>query len=78
MSRVEKFGKSRQKHSQHEQAPGQTAASTDSMTDHALPPRSKKHPSSSQKLSKWYYNLLFVLFVCLVAGLFWYGINYTE
>ncbi|GKU79574.1 hypothetical protein [Paenibacillus sp. L3-i20] len=43
-----------------------------------LPPRHKKHPSSVNKVNKWYYNVLFILFVCLVAFLFWYGKKFST
>lgn len=43
-----------------------------------LPPRSKKFPSSSQILNKWYYHLLFLLFIGLVAFLFWYGMTFSS
>ncbi|WP_139230827.1 hypothetical protein [Paenibacillus catalpae] len=76
MSRVEKFGSSRGRR-QHEQAAVQPGNATDTNAE-ALPPRRKVHPSSVQKVTKWYYNLLFLLFVCLVAGLFWYGLRFTE
>lgn len=78
MSRVEKFGKSRKK-TQHDGGEITSVRTNASISNHqALPPRSRKHPSASQKLTRLYYNLLFVLFVCLVAGLFWYGINFSE
>lgn len=76
MSRVEKFGSSRGKR-QHVQAAVQPGNATDTNAE-ALPPRRKVHPSSVQKVTKWYYNLLFLLFVCLVAGLFYYGLRFTE
>jgi hypothetical protein len=43
-----------------------------------LPPRRKKYPSSLHNLNKWYYNLLFVLFLGLVAFLFWYGNKFSS
>lgn len=43
-----------------------------------LPPRRKKFPSSIHKLYKWYYNLLFLLFVALVVFLFWYGNEFSR
>ncbi len=43
-----------------------------------LPSRRKKFPSSINKVNKWYYNLLFVLFLALVAFLFWYGHNFSS
>ncbi|OUS77402.1 hypothetical protein B1748_06255 [Paenibacillus sp. MY03] len=43
-----------------------------------LPPRRKKFPSSLHKLNKWYYNLLFVLFLGLVIFLFWYGNKFSS
>ncbi|MEK3881486.1 hypothetical protein [Paenibacillus sp. PL2-23] len=43
-----------------------------------LPPRRKKFPSSLRNLNKWYYNFLFVLFLCLVGFLFWYGNTFSP
>lgn len=43
-----------------------------------LPPRRKKFPSSIHKLNKWYYNILFILFVSLVVFLFWYGNKFSS
>ena len=43
-----------------------------------LPPRTKKYPSSKAKLTKVYYNVVFVLFVALVVFLLWYGNNYHS
>jgi hypothetical protein len=77
MSRKERFGSRRE---------GLQPAKSKSSYDEAearsdggaLPPRRKKFPSSSQKVTKWYYNLLFFLFLCLVAGLFWYGLKFSD
>jgi hypothetical protein len=55
---------------QDEQAAGEDQAK--------LPPRRKKYPSSINKLYKWYFNLLFLLFVALVVFLFWYGNKFTQ
>ncbi|MDQ6418266.1 hypothetical protein RB620_02330 [Paenibacillus sp. LHD-117] len=43
-----------------------------------LPPRRKKFPSSIHNVYKWYYNLLFILFLGLVAFLFWYGNKFSS
>ncbi|CAM4502589.1 hypothetical protein FHS16_004503 [Paenibacillus endophyticus] len=77
MSRKEKFGNSRGNR-QQDKAANSPSIGTDSNEGEALPPRRKKHPSSNYKVTKWYYNLLFVLFVSLVAGLFWYGTKFTD
>ncbi|MGO4544246.1 hypothetical protein AB4Z29_05575 [Paenibacillus sp. 2TAB23] len=77
MSRKEKFGNSRGNR-QQDKAANSLSIGTDSNEGEALPPRRKKHPSSNYKVTKWYYNLLFVLFVSLVAGLFWYGTKFTD
>jgi hypothetical protein len=77
MSRKEKFGSSRVAR-QHEMTAEPSIIGTDSNEGEALPPRRKKHPSSVNKVTKWYYNLLFFLFVCLVGGLFWYGLKFSE
>jgi hypothetical protein len=77
MSRKEKFGSSRGTR-QHEMTAVPSSIGTDSNEGEALPPRRRKHPSSVYKVTKWYYNLLFLLFVCLVGGLFWYGLKFSE
>lgn len=43
-----------------------------------LPSRRQKFPSSIHKIYKWYFNLLFVLFIGLVVFLFWYGNKFTQ
>ncbi|MFF2090144.1 hypothetical protein [Paenibacillus sp. NPDC058174] len=77
MSRVEKFGRSRRRQ-QHEKAAAPPRNDTVTNAEAQLPPRRKKFPSQAPKITKWYYNVLFLLFVSLVAGLFWYGIKYTQ
>ncbi|CAM3968677.1 hypothetical protein L1N85_03905 [Paenibacillus alkaliterrae] len=77
MSRKEKFRSSRAS-IQQEKTAMPFNAGTDPSVDEALPPRRQKFPSSNQKVTKWYYNFLFLLFVCLVGGLFWYGLKFSE
>jgi hypothetical protein len=77
MSRKERFGNSRAARQQDETA-APSNIGTNSNEGEALPPRRKRHPSSNYKVAKWYYNLLFVLFVSLVGGLFWYGLKFTD
>ncbi|MUT65513.1 hypothetical protein [Paenibacillus sp. NEAU-GSW1] len=77
MSRVQKFGESRRRR-QHEQAASPPGIDNASNAEAQLPPRRKKFPSNAQKVTKWYYNVLFILFVVLVAGLFWYGFKYGN
>lgn len=77
MSRKEKFGSSRAAR-QHERTAEPSGSGTDSIEGETLPPRRKKHPSSISKVTKWYYNLLFLLFVSLVGGLFWYGLKFSD
>ncbi|MHA6483858.1 hypothetical protein ACX1C1_18365 [Paenibacillus sp. strain BS8-2] len=43
-----------------------------------LPPRRKKYPSSLHNMNKWYYNMLFILFLGLVVFLFWYGNKFSS
>ncbi|MBJ6363491.1 hypothetical protein ACFOQM_19905 [Paenibacillus sp. GCM10012307] len=43
-----------------------------------LPSRKNKHVSTKRQLTKLYYNLLIVLFVCLVVGLVLYGRSAYE
>ena len=74
MSRKEKFSRSARKmHSTLD-----TVTNDENDGSAKLPPRSKRFPSSKHKITKWYYNFLFFLFVCLVVFLFWYGIRYSE
>lgn len=76
MSRVKKYG-SRGKH-HLDKAAEPTSIETDTNAEKLLPPRRNKFPSSAHKVAKWYYNVLFILFVSLVAGLFWYGTRFTD
>lgn len=57
-----------------------TAKTASSQDDEPLnlPPRRKKFPSSLHKVNKWYYNFLFILFLCLVGFLFWYGNKFSP
>jgi len=76
MSRKEKFSRTARNHRQQETDDRIYLDSEDEETK--LPARSKKHPSSKNKLSRLYYNLLFILFVALVVFLFWYGNKYYS
>jgi hypothetical protein len=76
MSRKERFSRTAAK--QHKKAAVPPMQGTGAIDSEKLPPRSKKFPSSIHKVTKWYYNLLFLLFVCLVGGLFWYGLKFSE
>ena len=38
-----------------------------------LPSRRVKHPSNKYQTVKWFYNTLIVLFLLLMAALFWFG-----
>lgn len=77
MSRKERFVRSRAAR-QREKTVEPYSIGTSSNAFEALPPRRKKFPSSVHKVTKWYYNLLFFLFVCLVGGLFWYGMKFSD
>ncbi|MCR8842998.1 hypothetical protein NQ117_04835 [Paenibacillus sp. SC116] len=46
--------------------------------DRTLPPRSALYPSSSGRLSKWFYNILFFLFVALLVALLIWGRQIVE
>ncbi|MBD8497657.1 hypothetical protein [Paenibacillus arenosi] len=46
--------------------------------DRTLPPRSALYPSSSGRLSKWFYNILFILFVVLLVALLIWGRQIVE
>ncbi len=75
MTRKEKYSRSSRTRSQQKNE--RQILAEDGMQDvDNLPPRRKKFPSSKYKVTKWYYNFLFVLFVALVVGLFWYGNTY--
>lgn len=75
MSRKEKFSRAN-KYKQHvTDIPIHNDAEDQGNT---LPPRAKKYPSSKAKLTKIYYNVVFVLFVALVVFLLWYGYNYHS
>jgi hypothetical protein len=77
MSRKERFGSSRAAR-QRKKTVEPATIGTSSNDFEELPPRRKKFPSSVHKVTKWYYNLLFFLFVCLVGGLFWYGLKFSD
>lgn len=76
MSRKEKFSRQARRKKQHET--GEPIHNEHGEQQSALPPRTKKHPSSKAKLTKLYYNVVFVLFVALVVFLLWYGNNYYS
>lgn len=79
MSRSRRSGSSSIQEEHHLERTAEPSPSGLESTDvTALPPRRKKYPSSAQKVTKWYYNLIVVLFLGLVAALFYYGIKYTE
>lgn len=76
MSRKEKFSRTGRDKKQHE---ADDHIYLDSDTEQLeLPARSKKYPSSKHKLTRLYYNILFLMFVALVIFLFWYGKKYTS
>lgn len=77
MSRKEKFSRSARKSKRH-MADIQSEMERDQEQPEALPSRRKKFPSSKHKMTRIYYNLLFLLFVGLVVFLFWYGNEYTS
>ncbi|MVP00074.1 MULTISPECIES: hypothetical protein [Paenibacillus] len=45
---------------------------------HYLPPRSSVHPSEQTKVTRTFYQILLLLFLLLVVGLGWWGIEYTS
>lgn len=78
MSRKEKFSRSaRGKVNQHVTEASNIYESETEISVSNLPSRRKTHPSSKVKLTKIYYNILFILFVALVVFLFWYGNKYS-
>jgi len=76
MSRLEKFGRSKQA-GQSLKAKAAQASGAGKDKEPKLPPRRKKYPSSAQTVTKWFYNLLIVIFLGLVVFLFWYGIKFS-
>ncbi|MCR8660326.1 hypothetical protein [Paenibacillus endoradicis] len=76
MSRKEKFSRAARSYRQQEADDRIYLDRENEETE--LPARSKKHPSSKNKLSRLYYNVLFILFVALVIFLFWYGNKYYS
>lgn len=73
MSRKQKF--SRANRAKHHET-GRAIHNFEDTEENSLPPRSKKYPSSKGKLTRIYYNVVFVLFVALVLFLLWYGSSY--
>ena len=43
-----------------------------------LPPRKMLFPSNRKKLTQWFYNTLFTIFVLLVVGLLVWGIRLND
>lgn len=79
MSRKQRFSRSpASQRRKDENTPTPMPAGTEPDEIHELPPRRKKFPSSIHKITKWYYNLIFFLFVCLVVFLFWYGNKFSP
>lgn len=79
MSRKQKFSRSSAVRKQARAAePEPSVIEDDSIDVQKLPPRRVKFPSSIHKVTKWYYNLLFILFVGLVVALFWYGNKFSR
>lgn len=78
MSRKEKFSRASRRYVQQQDGADvrERLGDGDAAGPDALPPRRKKFPSSRHKIARWYYNLLFVLFVGLIAFLFWFGNTY--
>ncbi|MFC4777530.1 hypothetical protein ACFO9Q_12100 [Paenibacillus sp. GCM10023252] len=77
MSRVEKFGGARGREVRQSTIPKEASEPAAQMEqdngEETLPPRRVKHSTQLNRLTKWYYNFLFIAFVSLVAALFWYG-----
>lgn len=78
MSRKLRHGRSTGKRQSEPYVDMTNTASSEDEAPLKLPPRRKKFPSSINKVNKWYYNILFVLFVILVVFLFWYGNTYSP
>lgn len=76
MSRKEKF--SRRARGRKHQETGEPIHNEQQSDELKLPPRTKKYPSSKAKLTRIYYNIVFILFVALVIFLLWYGNNYYS
>lgn len=48
-------------------------AAQQGLSEIGMPPRAVVHPPKASQLSRWFYLTLVILFVLLVAGLFWWG-----
>lgn len=66
MSRIEKFGRKRQK-------PGASASQESGRNNKSLPPRSRKHPSLRPRLFRLLMQTLVFLFIVLSGCLFLWG-----
>lgn len=73
MSRVEKYSRHKSKLQETD-----IQVNHETIKTEELPPRTKKHISTKQKMSRIYYNLIFIFFIILVAALFMYGYRYTN
>lgn len=78
MSRKLRHGRSGGRRQSEQPIDMTNTASSEDEAPLKLPPRRKKFPSSINKVNKWYYNILFVLFLILVVFLFWYGNTYSP
>lgn len=78
MSRKERHGRASGRRKGHNPDTDVSHSLGETGEETKLPPRRKKYPSSLHNLNKWYYNLLFILFLGLVAFLFWYGNKFSS
>lgn len=53
------------------------AAASSGIPETGMPPRSSVHPAAGRNMSRWFYRVLVVLFVALVAYLLWWGNRHT-
>lgn len=78
MSRVNKFGKrNRNANNDIDEMAAALEAEwgleQDETAKEPLPPRGRSHPSNKQQMTRWFYRVLIVLFILLLAGLLWWG-----
>lgn len=78
MSRIERHSRSSRTRQSDKAGEMTIIAAAGDDSPQQLPPRRKKFPSSRYKANKWYFHILFALFLSLVAFLFWYGNKFSS
>ena len=78
MSRVEKYSRHKPKQQPETDLQVNHESYIHTSDEMDIPPRTKKYVSSKQKLTRFYYNLIFIFFIILVVALFIYGYKHTN